>query len=178
MGKIIQIRKIGDPLLNQKSRTVENIGKEEREIIEDLIETLNYSGGYGIAAPQIGISQRIIVIQVKQEKCHDKDCEEIPTTILINPQWSNIGEEQTVEYEGCLSVPEIRGKVKRYKTIQVTYQNEKGEKIQEIKSGFSARLIQHEIDHLEGITFLEKVESPHGFATRDMLEKYELRKKG
>ena len=95
---------------------------------------------------------------------------------MINPSWKNLGEEKDIEFEGCLSVPSIRGKVERYKKIEVTYYNENGEKIIKVVSGFTARDIQHECDHLDGITFLEKVVGPNGFATKEMMKKFELNK--
>ena len=86
-----------------------------------------------------------------------------------------MSEETYIEYEGCLSVPTIRGKVKRYNHIEVTYYNEKGEKIVKQVKGFTARDIQHECDHLDGIVFLEKVVAPNGFATKEMINKFKLR---
>lgn len=177
MGKVLRIREVGDPILSIKCKEVdiENISQEILEEIEDLKETLNFTEGFGIAAPQAGIDRRIVIIQVDKEKCTYNDCEEVPTTVMINPTWRNLSEETAIEYEGCLSVPSIRGKVERYTNIEVTYYNEKGEKmIKEVK-GFTARDIQHECDHLDGIVFLEKVTSKNGFATREMINKFNLR---
>lgn len=177
MGKILRIREIGDPILSAKCEEVDvnNIDKETIEDIEDLKETLNFTEGFGIAAPQAGINKRIVIIQVNKEKCTYKDCEEIPTTVMINPTWRKLSEETQIEYEGCLSVPSIRGKVKRYTNIEVTYYNERKEKIVKEVSGFTARDIQHECDHLDGIVFIEKVEKPNGFATKEMINKFNLK---
>ena len=177
MGKILKIREVGDPVLNLvcKKVDVQNINNETLEDIEDLKETLKFTGGFGIAGPQVGINKRIIVISIEKEKCSYKDCEDVPTTVMINPSWRKLSEEKESEFEGCLSVPTIRGKVERYKQIEVTYFNENGEKIVKKVSGFTARDIQHECDHLDGIIFLEKVTQENGFATKEMINKYNLR---
>lgn len=176
MGKVLKVREVGDPILSTKCEEVDikDINQEILEEIEDLKETLNFTGGFGIAAPQIGINRRIAIIQVDKEKCTYKNCEEIPTTVMLNPTWRKLSEEIDTEYEGCLSVPSIRGKVGRYTNIEVTYYNEQGEKIIKEVKGFTARDIQHECDHLDGIVFLEKVCNPNGFATKEMIKKFNL----
>lgn len=177
MGKVLRIREVGDPILSIKCEEVniKNINQEILEEIEDLKETLNFTEGFGIAAPQAGINKRIVIIQINKEKCTYKNCEEVPTTVMINPTWRKMSEETYIEYEGCLSVPTIRGKVKRYNHIEATYYNEKGEKIVKQVKGFTARDIQHECDHLDGIVFLEKVVAPNGFATKEMMNKFKLK---
>lgn len=179
MGRVLRIREVGDPILSTKCEEVDvkNITEEILEEIEDLKETLNFTEGFGIAAPQAGIDKRIVIIQVDKEKCTYKDCEEVPTTVMINPTWKALSEEKETEFEGCLSVPSIRGKVERYTNIEVTYYNEKGEKIIKQVKGFTARDVQHECDHLDGIVFLEKVTDKNGFATKEMINKYDLKNK-
>ena len=176
MAKVLKIREVGDPILNLKCDEIDinNITSEILDYIEDLKETLNFTEGFVIAGPQAGINKRIIVIQVDKEKCKYKDCEDVPTTIMLNPTWKPLSDETDFEYEGCLSVPEIRGKVERYTNIEVTYYNENGEKIVSKVKGFTARDIQHECDHLDGILFLEKVVKPNGFATKEMMNKFKL----
>lgn len=180
MGRILKIREVGDPILSTRCEEVDinQINKELLEQIEDMKETLNFTEGFGIAAPQVGVNKRIVIIQVDKEKCSYKDCEEVPTTVMINPTWRKLSEEKTIEYEGCLSVPSIRGKVERYTHIEVTYYNEQGEKIVKQVKGFTARDIQHECDHLEGIVFLEKVSGENGFATKEMINKFRLKEEG
>lgn len=173
MGKVLKIREVGDPILSVKCDEVNinNISSEVLEDIEDLIETLNFTEGFGIAGVQAGINKRIVIIQVDKEKCKYKDAEDVPTTVMLNPTWKPLSNETNFEYEGCLSVPEIRGKVERYVNIEVTYYNEKGEKITKQVKGFTARDIQHECDHLDGILFLEKSIK---FATKEMVNKFKL----
>ena len=96
---------------------------------------------------------------------------------MINPTWKKLSEKIESEFEGCLSVPSIRGKVKRYTNIEVTYYNEKGQKIIKEEKGFTARDIQHECDHLDGIVFLERVKEHNGFATKEMINKFNLKDK-
>ena len=102
MGRILKIREVGDPILSTRCEEVDinQINKELLEQIEDMKETLNFTEGFGIAAPQVGVNKRIVIIQVDKEKCSYKDCEEVPTTVMINPTWRKLSEEKTIEYEG------------------------------------------------------------------------------
>ena len=177
MGKILKIREVGDPILNKISDEVDikNIDEYILDIIEDLKSTLEFGTGLGIAAPQIGINKRIIVVGAKKENIKYNDAEEIPVTAMINPTWIKLSKETDIQYEGCMSVPSIRGRVERYKNIELTYYNEKGEKIVKQLKGFLSRLVQHECDHLDGIVFLERVKEKNGFATVDNINKYNLR---
>ncbi len=177
MGKVLKVREVGDPILNKISDEVDikNIDEYILDIIEDLKSTLEFGTGLGIAAPQIGINKRIIVVGAKKENIKYNDAEEIPVTAMINPTWIKLSKETDIQYEGCMSVPSIRGRVERYKNIELTYYNEKGEKIVKQLNGFLARLVQHECDHLDGIVFLERVKEKNGFATVDNINKYNLR---
>lgn len=179
MGKVLKVREIGDPILNKISEeiNIQNIDDEVIDIIEDLKATLEYGTGLGIAAPQIGINKRIIVVGAKKEKIKYNDAEEIPITVMINPVWKKLSDETDIQFEGCMSIPNIRGKVRRYKQIELTYYDENSNKITKQLRGFFARLVQHECDHLDGINFIEKVISNNGFATKENIEKYRLRDK-
>lgn len=179
MGKVLKIREVGDPILNKISEeiNIKNINEEILEIIDDLKSTLEFGTGLGIAAPQIGINKRIIVVGVKKENIKYNDAEEIPLMAMINPTWRKTSNETDIQYEGCMSVPIIRGKVERYKDIELTYYDENGKKIIKQLHGFFARLVQHECEHLDGILFLEKVREKNGFATIDNINKYNLREK-
>ena len=176
MGKIIKVREVGDPVLNRISEEVDitNINDDIIDTIEDLKATLDDGVGVGIAAPQIGINKRIIVVGAKKENVRYNDAEDIPVTAMINPKWNKLSDETDIQFEACLSVPVIRGKVKRFKDIKLEYYNEQGEKIEKEIHGFFARLIQHECDHLDGFTLLNKVTDKDGFATKDNVKKYNL----
>lgn len=131
MGKVLKVREVGEPILEKQCNEVniKNINEDIIDIIEDLKSTLEYGTGLGIAAPQIGLDKRIIVVGAKKENIKYNDAEEIPITAMINPTWKKLSEDTDVQYEGCMSVPSIRGKVERYKNIELTYYNENGEKI-------------------------------------------------
>ena len=120
MGKVLKVREVGDPILEKKCEEIEirNINEDILEIIGDLKATLEFGTGLGIAAPQIGINKRIIVVGAKKEDIKYNDAEEIPITAMINPTWKNLSKDTDVQYEGCMSVPSIRGKVERYKNIE------------------------------------------------------------
>ena len=177
MGKVLKIREIGDPILNKKCDEVDikNIDENILDIIEDLKATLEFGIGLGIAAPQIGINKRIIVVGAKKEEIKYNNAEEIPITVMINPKWKKVSEDTDIQFEGCMSVPSIRGKVERYTNIEVEYYNEEGKRIIKQINGFFARLVQHECDHLDGVVFLEKVKEHKEFATPENIKKYNLR---
>lgn len=173
MGKIIKVREVGDPVLNRISEEVDitNINDDIIDTIEDLKATLDDGVGVGIAAPQIGINKRIIVIGAKKENVRYNDAEDIPVTAMINPKWNKLSDETDIQFEACLSVPSISGKVERYKNIKLEYFNEQGEKIEKEVHGFFARLIQHECDHLDGFTLLNRVTEKDGFSTKENVKK-------
>lgn len=157
---ILAIRKVGDPILQE---TCKRVDIKNLEMVNDVIcylkNTLRESNGCGIAAPQIGDHHRIIVINVDTKVCHYPGAVDIPMKAMINPQWKPLSEEMQYDYEGCLSVSnEIRGKVKRYTEIEYSYYTEEGEYITDTATSFTARLLQHEIDHLDGIIFMERVD--------------------
>ena len=173
MWKIIKVREVGDPVLNRISEEVDitNINGDIIDTIEDLKATLDDGVGVGIAAPQIGINKRIIVVGAKKENVRYNDAEDIPLTAMINPKWEKISDETDIQFEACLSVPSISGKVERYKNIKLEYFNEQGEKIEKEVHGFFARLIQHECDHLDGFTLLNRVTEKDGFSTKENVKK-------
>lgn len=173
MGKIIKVREVGDPVLNRISEEVDitNINGDIIDTIEDLKTTLDDGVGVGIAAPQIGINKRIIVVGAKKENVRYNDAEDIPVTVMINPKWNKLSDETDIQFEACLSVPSISGRVERYKNIKLEYFNEQGEKIEKEVHGFFARLIQHECDHLDGFTLLNRVTEKDGFSTKENVKK-------
>lgn len=177
MGKVIKAREVGDPVLSKISEEIDinNINEEVLDIIEDLKATLEFGTGLGIAAPQIGVNKRIIVVGSEGKDVRYNAQEEIPITAMINPSWIKLSDDTDIQYEGCISVPVLRGKVERYTKIELTYYTEKGEKVVKEIDNFFARLIQHECDHLDGIVYLERVKEHNGFATLENVNKYNLR---
>jgi len=138
-----EIRLDGDPILRKKSREVSEISERVLELLDDMVETMREANGLGLAAPQIGVLKRIIVLDIGEEPIK-----------AINPV---IIEEEGIvsDLEGCLSVPNFSGYVDRPEKIKVTFLNEKGEKLTYNVEGYPARVFCHEIDHLNGILYTD-----------------------
>ncbi len=148
-----RVLKMGDPLLYRKAVPVENFNTPELDsLIADMFDTMAEQNGAGLATPQIGVSQRVVVFGVESNPRYP-DVESVPTTVLINPVLEPIGEEMEDGWEGCLSVPGLRGLVSRYKNLRYTGFDQQGKPIDRTVSGFHARVVQHEVDHLDGILF-------------------------
>ncbi|MGI9215063.1 MAG: peptide deformylase [Gammaproteobacteria bacterium] len=147
------IIKVGDPILKSQSKVVANFGsKELYDLVEYLFYNMKYHGGVGIAAPQIGVEQRIFVYGFDENHRYP-NMPSITKTVLINPEIYFFSDEQENFYEGCLSIPKIRGQVARAKNINVKAQSIEGNILDLSVAGFEARIIQHELDHLDGILF-------------------------
>jgi peptide deformylase len=145
----LKILTIPDPRLKHKSTEVKNFDSNLRKIVRDMYDTLYSSGnGIGLAAPQVGITMRIIVIDLNEDNISK------PITV-INPKIINLSEEKFVNEEGCLSVPEYYAEVERSKIIEVEWFNEAGEKERKKIDGLLSICIQHEIDHLNGVLFID-----------------------
>jgi peptide deformylase len=146
-------------VIRQVAEEVDVEGGGVRQLVQDLIATMSKEGGTGIAAPQIGVSQRLVVYRISKERAEKEGVVEVPITALANPVLTPIRPEEMEEgWEACLSVPGQRGMVPRYKAIHykgfnlISNQQEQGE-----VSGFHARLLQHEVDHLDGILYTDKM---------------------
>lgn len=148
----------GDERLQQKSLYIEKVDDEILDLIEDMFETMYKANGVGLAAVQIGILKRLIVISVPD---FDNEEEEKPDfkLALINPEIIWHSEDKEILEEGCLSFPEIRDDVARYKNIKVKYVDTNGEEQILKANGYIAKVLQHEIDHTNGITFIDRLES-------------------
>lgn len=145
----------------EASNKVTSFGNKTKEIVADLLETLRTSErpGVGLAAPQIGENVRIVVIESEgYTRDNGEEVSGIPTLVLINPEIKKYSKEKCTIEEGCLSVPDILGPVDRPKKVRVEAENIDGKKITINASGFLARVLQHEIDHLNGILFIDLVE--------------------
>lgn len=151
------------PTLRERSVEITDLSilqkKDFQEWLEKFRLTMHEKDGVGLAAPQVGKNIRLCAINRDATKIKMEE-KYLPTwphdLILINPIWQKISRKQVTDYEGCLSVPKIFGKVKRYFDISVTALNPKGEEIKFEAHGFFARVIQHEVDHLDGILFIDK----------------------
>ena len=175
MFKDFNIAQIGHPILRNKTKDIpinEIKSENTKKIIEKMIKTMRKHNGAGLAANQIYEPIRICIIEVLDNPRY-KHLNTIPLKILINPKVIIKKDTATFNsYEGCLSVPNLRGKVKRYNTINVTYYTMNAKKITEDIKGLESIVYQHEIDHLDGYLFTDKVEDNSTLVTYENYQKY------
>ena len=159
MRKSLGIRKYGDKVLRSKNEKVKDFGPELEPLFDRMEDTMIASKGVGLAAPQVGIAKQIAIVNPEPE-------EKQSLIRMINPRIIRTsGETETLE-EGCLSVPGIRGEVVRHSKIEVVYQDETGKEHSLTAEGMRARIIQHEIDHLNGVLFIDRL----SFAKRALIK--------
>ena len=150
---ILKIAKMGHPLLLQKAKEVRDpTSPEIKKLVNDMFDTLNDLGGSGVglAAPQVHISLQIVIFEAANE-------DETSLITLINPKIEVLTKETSIDWEGCLSVPGLRGKVSRPNKIKYTGLDIEGNKIETIAEGFNARVVQHECDHLFGVLYPQRM---------------------
>ena len=171
MGKVQHVKQLGAEVLREVASEVEDVkDKKTQELIDDLILTCRATQGMGIASPQIGVSKRIFIMASQPNRRYPNAPKMQPKAI-INPEILSYGDEIEKDWEGCLSLPNVRAMVPRSTKIEVRYLNQKGEVVEEILEGFLARIFQHEFDHLNGKVFIDRVES-----TLDIVMEREYRK--
>tara|TARA_B100000963_G_scaffold343930_1_gene346241 strand:- start:464 stop:994 length:531 start_codon:yes stop_codon:yes gene_type:complete len=157
---ILKIAKLGHPVLLNKGAKIQEFSTDSlKKIVFDMSETMIDYNGIGLAAPQVHISKRIIIF--RNPDIDDK--EKIQITPLINPAFEPMGEEMEDDWEGCLSIPGMQGLVKRYKKIKYHGYDLSGNKIENEAEGLHARVVQHEIDHLEGILYISRLTDKKAF---------------
>lgn len=148
---------MGDPRLLAVSRPVDRFGTPELlALLVDMRDTMRHLNGAGLAAPQIGVNTRVVMFGFEQNPRYP-DAESVPYTVLINPELTPIGEVVEEDWEGCLSVPGMRGLVPRHRELRYTGFDEHGQPIDRSVSGFHARVVQHEVDHLDGILYPRRI---------------------
>jgi peptide deformylase len=151
---ILKIARMGHPVLRERSAEVDDpTSPEIARLVADLNDTLDDAGGVGLAAPQVRVALRVVVFEVPGARASGEDEEPLPRTVLINPRIEPLGEEIAVDWEACLSVPELRGAVPRRARIRYRALAPDGTRIEREASGFHARVVQHECDHLDGILY-------------------------
>ena len=166
---IKEILKMGHPLLQQVAKPVTEFNTPALDaLILDMFETMAAFDGAGLAAPQIGESLRIVIFSVEANPRYP-DVEPIPRTILINPQITVLDESREAGWEGCLSIPGLRGLVPRYQSIRYQGADQTGEIIEREASGFHARVVQHEVDHLDGILYPQRIQDLRNFGFESAL---------
>lgn len=163
----LSILQYGDPILRAKGKHIEKIDNRIRELAQNMIETMHAANGVGLAAPQVGESLQLTVLDVSQVEDRpstmelngeNTDPQSAMPLVLINPE-IDLGSETEMGTEGCLSFPEITGEIERAKSVTVRARNLDGEAIEIEATGFLARAIQHEVDHLNGILFIDRMSS-------------------
>jgi peptide deformylase len=166
---IREVLKMGDPRLLAVSEPVTEFGTPALEsLLADMRDTMRELSGAGLAAPQIGINLRLVIFGMDYNPRYP-DAAPVPYTVLINPTLTPIGEEIEEAWEGCLSVPGMRGVVPRYKHLRYTGVNANGQPLDRTVSDFHARVVQHEVDHLDGILYPRRISDLTQFGFSDAL---------
>ena len=164
------IRQVGDPVLRERAREVT---PEElpalQGLIDDMIATMRAAGGAGLAANQVGDLHRVLVAEVDHNPRYPYK-PPLPLTVMVNPVIEPLGSETIPIIEGCLSVPNLRGELERSAAIRVRYLDREGNAREEVFEGLSAGTFQHEVDHLDGILFLDRVGDPRTFMTWEQFD--------
>jgi len=175
---ILKVARMGHPVLRAKARPLEKAevrGAATQRLIDDMIDTMHEYHGVGLAAPQVHESLRVFVAALgatavdgeeDEDEADDADAEPI---VIINPDITVIGSEIVEDWEGCLSIPDIRGRVPRAREIRVRGLDRKGDRLEIHAQGFGARVIQHETDHLDGVLFFDRMK---GFESLTFLDEY------
>ena len=163
------VLRMGDPLLLEKAQPIMQFNTPElHALINDMQDTMQAMDGAGIAAPQIGVSLQVVIFGVGKNPRYP-DAEQVPYTVLINPTLNFVGDEMEDGWEGCLSVPGMRGVVPRYMRLHYTGFDQFGVPIDRLVSGFHARVVQHECDHLMGILYPMRINNLKDFGYTDVL---------
>ena len=160
---------MGDPLLLQVAKPVEQFDTPElRELLMDMHDTMAALSGAGLAAPQIGVSLQVVIFGVGKNPRYPQ-AEEVPYTVLINPQLTPLSDAMEEGWEGCLSVPGMRGLVPRYTNLRYRGFDASGQPIDRTVSGFHARVVQHEVDHLNGVLYPMRIRDLRNFGFNEEL---------
>ena len=166
---ILKVARMGHPVLRAKARQIDKgelKGAATQRLIDDMIETMVEYHGVGLAAPQVHQSVRIFVAALDAGEENERELEPIA---IVNPEITVVGADVVEDWEGCLSIPDIRGRVPRAREIKVRALDRKGERIELTARNFSARVVQHETDHLDGVLFFDRMRS---FESLTFLEEY------
>jgi len=163
------VLRMGDARLLERSREVDRFDTPElHALLQDMHDTMEALSGAGLAAPQIAVPLRVVVFGLKRNPRYP-DAEEVPYTVLINPLLVPVGGEMEDGWEGCLSVPGMRGLVPRYRSLRYRGYDQYGNPIDRTVSGFHARVVQHEVDHLDGVLYPMRIADMRNFGFHDVL---------
>ena len=169
---ILKIARMGHPVLKRVAQPIDDPGAPEvRRLVNDMLDTLEDAGGTGLAAPQVHVPRRVVLFYVSTERAQREngredredgedapdEAEEVPLTVLVNPTLEPLSEEMVVSWEACLSLPDLAGRVPRYKAVRYRGLDLRGEEIVREARGFHARVVQHECDHLDGVLYPQRM---------------------
>ena len=172
---ILKVARIGNPVVRGVARPVpedEIASPGIQRLIDDMIATMHEYDGVGVAAPQVHVPLRLAVLEVPASDRRSEDV--VPLTVLVNPQVTPLGDETVDGWEGCLSVPELRGMVPRFRRVRLQALDRQGRPFVAEAEGFHARVIQHECDHLDGRVYLDRMRDMRSLAFLHELERFVL----
>jgi peptide deformylase len=166
---VLDIQKFDNPILRKKTRKVTQFNRELQTLVENMIETMREASGVGLAGPQVDQPLRLTVVETLPD--YDEEGNEIEGTrdlfVLVNPEIIWESEEMVSGIEGCLSIPGWVGEVSRHKSIRVKAQDRNGKNIRMRLHDWTARIVQHEVDHLDGVLYIDKLTKPENFWTEE-----------
>lgn len=162
------VLKMGEPLLRQVAAPVQRFDAELAALVADMNDTMRALNGAGLAAPQIGVSLRVVIFEVNSNPRYP-NVAPVPYTVLVNPELTPLGESQEEGWEGCLSVPGLRGLVPRFARLRYQGFDLEGAAIDRTVEGFHARVVQHEADHLDGILYPQRIRDLRNFGFEEAL---------
>jgi peptide deformylase len=166
---IRDVLRMGDPRLLEVAQPVARFGTPELDaLIGDLRDTMAHLNGAGLAAPQIGVGLRVVIFGVKANPRYPQ-AEEVPDTVLVNPVLEPLAADKEEDWEGCLSVPGMRGMVPRFRHLRYAGYDAQGRRLERVVEGFHARVVQHECDHLDGVLYPMRVRDFRKFGFNEAL---------
>jgi peptide deformylase len=172
---VLPIREMGDPVLREVARPVsaeELASPEVQQLIDDMIETKRAANGAGLAAPQVGVPLRIAVIEVTAGNPRYPYKPAIELTVIVNPELTPLDDAVFATNEGCLSMPNVRGDLERFENVEARYLDRDGVSHRETRRGLTAGTFQHEVDHLDGILFVDRMADMSSLSTWAEFERH------
>lgn len=173
------ICRMGNPILRKKAEKISKdylMSDEFAQLLLDMQESMKHYGGIGIAAPQIGVDLQVAIIELQGTNRYGEEIN-LPLTAFVNPEIFYLTDEQQGFWEGCLSVPGLRGFVERPNKVKVKYLNHKGEEQELIAEGFLATVLQHELDHLHGVLYIDRIKDPRLLSYQEEFDQFHLDQK-
>jgi peptide deformylase len=172
---ILKVARMGHPVLRTRAQAIERADIKSaavQRLIDDMIDTMTEYHGVGLAAPQVHESLRLFVVAFDPSQPEPDDDQPLESVAIINPEITPLGDETVEDWEGCLSIPDIRGRVPRLRDVGLRAYDRKGERFEVRLQNFQARVIQHENDHLDGVLFFDRMRSFDSLAFLDEYSRY------